>query len=108
MSSLGEKIFNLRTNLNMTQEELATKMGYKSRSTVNKIELGKISVPAKKIEKFAKVLGVTPAYLTGWDDNQPITKSEAELLEVLRRVPEDKRELVKQMALAFAEDQEPH
>ena len=29
-----------------------------------------------------------------------------ELLEVLRRVPEDKRELVKQMALAFAEDQE--
>ena len=37
--TVGERIAARRKDLNMTQEELARKLGYKSRSSVNKIEL---------------------------------------------------------------------
>ena len=35
---IGDRIKARRESLKMTQEELALKMGYKSRSTINKIE----------------------------------------------------------------------
>ena len=108
MSSIGEKISMLRSQQGLTQQELAAKVGYSHKGSINKIELGLNKVPQDKLELFATALDTTVAYLVGCEEPQPITKSEAELLEVLRRVPEDKRELVKQMALAFAEDQEPH
>ena len=34
--NIGERIRKCRENLDMTQEELALKLGYKSRSSVNK------------------------------------------------------------------------
>ena len=51
----------------MTQEELALKMGYKSKSTINKIELGTNDIPQSKIKKFAEVLNTTPSALMGWE-----------------------------------------
>jgi hypothetical protein len=42
-------------------------MGYKSKSTINKIELGINDIPQSKIVQFAEVLGVTPKHLMGWD-----------------------------------------
>ena len=38
--NLGTRIKLRREELNMSQNELAIKLGYKSRSTINKIELG--------------------------------------------------------------------
>ena len=52
----------------MTQEELAKKMGYKSRSTINKIEKGLRDIGQSQIIDFADALGVSPAYLMGWED----------------------------------------
>ena len=43
-------------------------MGYKSKSTINKIELGINDIPQGKIVKFAEVLFTTPAYLMGWEE----------------------------------------
>ncbi len=100
MSSIGEKIYYLRTKLNLTQYELALKVGYTSRSTINKIELGKVNVPTAKIEALAKALETTPAYLTGWDNAEQVTEGEAALLELFRRIPEDRQELVLQMIRA--------
>lgn len=40
---IGERIKARRLELGLTQEELAKKMGYTSRSTVNKVELGKMT-----------------------------------------------------------------
>jgi repressor LexA len=51
----------------MTQDELAKKMGYKSRSSINKIELGLTDIPQSKITAFARALHTTPAHLMGWD-----------------------------------------
>jgi transcriptional regulator with XRE-family HTH domain len=78
MSTVGDNILYMRKRLGMTQEELATRMGYKSKSTINKIELGINDIPQSKIVKFAEVLGTTPAYLMGWteDNNEEKTSPE--------------------------------
>jgi transcriptional regulator with XRE-family HTH domain len=57
----------------MSQDELASKLGYKSRSTIAKIESGENDITQSKIVEFAKALETTPAYLMGWDDIEPET-----------------------------------
>ena len=68
MSKIGKNIMIRRKAIGMTQEELATKMGYKSKSTINKIENGTNDIPQSKVVKFAEVLGTSVAYLMGWDE----------------------------------------
>ncbi len=70
MAEIGQNIATRRKELGMTQEELAQKMGYKSKSTINKIELGKNDIPQSKISMFAKVLETTPGQLMGWEEVQ--------------------------------------
>lgn len=65
---LFERIKERRLELNISQEELAKKIGYRSRSTINKIEQGINDIPQTKIEAFAKALNCTPAYLMGWEE----------------------------------------
>ena len=115
MSTVGENILYMRKRLGMTQEELATRMGYKSKSTINKIELGINDIPQSKIVKFADVLGTTPAHLMGWNDDaeeklspeEPmLSEGEKVLVDLFRRVPEDKQELVLQMIRVALGNQE--
>ena len=47
---LGENIRAARERLNMTQDELAKKLGYKSRSSTNKIESGENDIFQSNIE----------------------------------------------------------
>ena len=49
----------------MTQQELAEKVGYKTASAINKIELGLRDLNQKKILAFANVFGITPGELMG-------------------------------------------
>ena len=63
--SLGENIRAARERLNMTQDELAKKLGYKSRSSINKIESGENDIPQSKVIEFAKALDVTVMDLLG-------------------------------------------
>ncbi|NCC55666.1 MAG: helix-turn-helix domain-containing protein [Erysipelotrichia bacterium] len=64
-----KRIKSLREQLKMTQEELAHKTGYKTRSAINKIESGDRDINQSQIADFARALGVTPAYLMGWEDD---------------------------------------
>ena len=63
---IGDRIKLRREELGMSQEELAKKVGYKSRSSVNKIETDGRGLPQNKIVMFARALQTTPAYLMGW------------------------------------------
>lgn len=65
---IGNRIKYRRELLGMSQEELAKKIGYKSRSSINKIEIDGRGLPQSKIVAFAKALETTPAYLMGWTD----------------------------------------
>ena len=69
MTTVGKNIMKRRKELGMTQEELATLMGYKSKSTINKIELGINDIVQSKVAKFANVLDTTIAYLMGWEED---------------------------------------
>lgn len=65
--TVGEKIRQRRIELGMTQEELALKLGYKSRSSVNKVELAS-DLTLKTIRAYAKVLNMDVAKLMGWEE----------------------------------------
>lgn len=68
MNPLYKNIKNRRIELGMSQEELADKMGYTSRSSIAKIEAGINDIPQSKIQAFAKALNTTPGVLMGWSN----------------------------------------
>ncbi len=70
--TLYERIKQRREELHMSQDELALLLGYKSRSTIAKIESGENDITQSKIVAFAKALHTTPSYLMGWD-NEPVS-----------------------------------
>ena len=57
--SVGANIRKRRFELKMSQQELAEAMGYKTRSTIAKIESGENDVTQKKLQRFAAVLDTT-------------------------------------------------
>lgn len=65
----GENLRRIRTAKGMSQDELATKLGYVNRSSINKIEVGRSDMPRSKIELASKILGVSPLELFR---NEPI------------------------------------
>ena len=64
--SIGENIKKRREELDMTQTELAKRVGYADKSSISKIEKGKTDVFQSDVVKIAKILQTTPAYLMGW------------------------------------------
>ena len=77
MAEIGRRIKAAREAAGLTQAELAAKLGYKSKSTINKIETGINDISQSKVEAFAAALGTTPAYLMGWDPSAEDDTSEA-------------------------------
>jgi len=68
LKELGIRVRNLRIKKGLSQEELASKVGYKSRSSINKIELGINDIPQRKIKSLADALGVSASELLGLND----------------------------------------
>ena len=66
MANVGKNIRARREELGLTQQELAERMGYKSKSAINKIELGINDITQSKVVAFAKALNTSPAYIMGW------------------------------------------
>ncbi|WP_155729841.1 helix-turn-helix domain-containing protein, partial [Streptobacillus moniliformis] len=61
INDLGKKIQKRRLELNLTQEQLAQKIGYKSTSTIAKIEKNINTIPFDKLLDFCKALDI-PIY----------------------------------------------
>lgn len=74
LRDMGARIRARREEMGMSQEMLAEKVGYKSRSSINKIELGKNDIVQSTIKKIADALSTTPAYLMGWEDEKDTTE----------------------------------
>ena len=87
--SIGERIRNKRIEKGMTQEELAVSVGYTSKSTINKIELGINDIPLSKVCEFARALSTTESYLMGWEEDSsssvPIADPNEDQLIVMYR-----------------------
>lgn len=71
--TIYDRIKYLREKAELSQQELAEKVGFKTASAVNKIELGLRDINQSKIIAFAKALNTTPGYLMGWDEDNSHT-----------------------------------
>ena len=68
MLELYKNIKKQRQQLNLTQTELAQKLGYADKSMIAKIEKGQVDLPQSKIIAFADALETTPGLLMGWSE----------------------------------------
>ena len=87
-----------RIALKMTQQELAQKVGYKSTSTIAKIESGENDIPHARLAAFAVALNSTPVELLGLKTVTPeqdtltnivpctISKGKPQLKEIIRKL----------------------
>lgn len=72
---LGQFIKRRRTQLGLSQEELASKLGYdseNSRSTVAKIEAGKQDITVSRLKALAKALDVDVKFLVTLDESSSV------------------------------------
>ena len=67
-TGVGKRIKARRIELNLTQEELAHRMGYKSKAAICKVENGEDNLAADRLCKFADALETTPGSLMGWEN----------------------------------------
>ncbi len=63
MKRLYLNIKNRRLELGMSQEELARKVGYTDRSSIAKIETGKVDISVNMLQKIAAALDTDPLTL---------------------------------------------
>lgn len=87
MSVLSVRIRQRREELGMSQEELAARMGYRSKSSITKIEKGVNDIPQNKIEDFAAALHTTAAWLLGLEEERVTAPPGFEPLPAMARVP---------------------
>lgn len=108
--TVGERICKRRTQLNMTQEELAFKMGYKTRNAIYQYEKAE-NMKLSLIEKFANVLDCDVAYLMGWQETpkKPIEEQLADAyihgdntIELVKSFNELNEEQQRQIVLMLA------
>ena len=63
METMYDRIKKLRNSLGWSQEELAKKVGYADKTSIAKIEAGKVDLPQSKIVAFSRALSTTTSYL---------------------------------------------
>ena len=88
--TIGERIASYRKDKGLSQEELAHLLGYKSRSTINKIETGEREVPRNMIAQLSIILNVSPLDILGENEksSSPVNKREA-LSNMLENMTEE-------------------
>lgn len=67
----AEIIRDLRVKRGLSQEELARALGYTDRSSVAKIEAGKVDLSQSRLEKLAQIFCVTVSHLLGTEERSP-------------------------------------
>jgi len=88
--TVGERIKEIREEKGLSQEELATRLGLKNKSSVCKVERSGNKMSTPNIEKYAKALGTTVARIMGWTDSD--FETEENLRQELEAMAEYKGE----------------
>ena len=97
---IGERIKLRREELGMSQDELAKKVGYTSRSSVAKVETNANGMVQSKVVAFAKALQTTPAYLMGWVEDEQKEKKNDAVADIILKLRSDEsfREVVENIS----------
>ena len=86
---IGAIIRRRRIELGLSQEELAERCGFKSKSSINKMEAGVQGLPQSKIIAVARALETTPGYILGWEGVEENQQQEYYTDEVTAQIAED-------------------
>lgn len=97
MTTIGDRIKARRLELDMSQDELARLVGYKSRSSINKIESDGRLLPQRKIMEIANALNTTPAYIMGWEESNETESPSVPL------TPRDERQIAADLEKMLAD-----
>lgn len=114
MKTIGQRIRDQRESLAITLEDLGKACGT-TKQSIFKYEQGIVTnIPIDRLEAIASALGVTPAYLMGWEDlehgggsggpqetppaMQQLSAPEAELVDNFRELNEEGQYLLSQNA----------
>lgn len=110
MIKLYENIKNRRIELNLSQTELALRVGYKDKGSISRVENGKLDLSQSMIEKFAEALECSPAYLMGWTSNaqteQSIVDIKKNVMSAIDKIQQELGELKTQEYLIELSDDE--
>ena len=108
--TIGDRVKKCRIEKGLTQNELAAKLGYKSKSSVAHIENGR-DIPRSMVVMLAEALNTTPTYLMGWDDSPDnntaidfvqLSGQEKELVDNFRLLNADGKETALAAVAGFA------
>ena len=95
--TIGQRIKEARERREMTLDEVAKRCNT-TKQTIFKYENEIVTnIPYDKIVLLSNALDVSPSYLFGWDEkkdspSQPeLTEGEKMMLELFRRIPEDRQ-----------------
>ena len=109
--TLADRVRQRREDLGLSQEQLALRMGYSSRTSINKIENGR-PCSQKIIARLADALNVSIPYLMGWEDEEKekptvqddgLSEKRKALIEFAQSVPEDKAEMILRVMKSIVE-----
>lgn len=91
---IGDIIRRERIKCGLSQEELAKSIG-STKQAIYKYESGIVSnIPMDKVETIASRLGVTPSYLTGWQDEDEENPHELKLVTAFDKLSVDDQIIV--------------
>ena len=97
MSVQSDRIRSEMLRNSLTLIEIEQRTGIKKSSMQRYVSGQTGKIPMSAIEKLANLFGVSGAYLMGWDEKKDspseptLTEGEQLMLELFRRIPEDRQ-----------------
>ena len=106
MSVRSERIKSLVESSGLSYQELEKRTGIKKSSLQRYASGVTTKIPLDVIEKLSKAFNVSQEYLMGWDEKESspsepvLTEGEKLMLELFRKIPEDKQAAALEMLRA--------
>jgi len=97
--TVADRIRLKREELNLSQDELAKRLGNKDKSTICKIEKSGDNITMRNIKRIADALGVSSQYLLGWEEKSQELKKEIikNEFDYVQAKAEGNKELMKEL-----------
>lgn len=101
--TVADRVKERREKLGISQEELAHRMGLKSRSSITRIEKSGDDITLKDVERLSKALNCSPLYLMGWDPDEKKQESRDEIaFNVYSQLSDEQKTLIDNMLTALS------
>lgn len=111
--TVGERIRQKRCELDMSQTELAKRANYCDKSRISKIENSGNDISMKQVRRIADALGVSTAYLMGWEEqlkefSEEVGRQTKSLRDFAKTHTIDYNRIIEELIKQFGEKEVEH